>query len=70
MFELGWIPDFGNQGWVQLRRSLDLRHRITHPKSTAELTITDDELDVHKSGFAWFWESFQKFQTMFQQKYE
>lgn len=68
-FELEWTPDFGNQGWALLRRSLDLRHRITHPKIAAELAISDDELDLHRSGFAWFLETVQKFQAIFQQKY-
>lgn len=68
-FELGWTPDFGNQGWTLLRRSLDLRHRITHPKITADLIISDGELDIHRSGFAWFLETVLKFQTIFQEKY-
>jgi exopolyphosphatase / guanosine-5'-triphosphate,3'-diphosphate pyrophosphatase len=68
-FELGWTPDFGNQGWTLLRRSLDLRHRITHPKITADLIILDGELDVLRSGFAWFLETVLKFQTIFQEKY-
>ncbi|MBX3303031.1 MAG: Ppx/GppA family phosphatase [Nitrospira sp.] len=68
-FELGWTPDFGNQSWEMLRRSLDLRHRVTHPKTAAELTISDDELDDHRKGVAWFLETVQKFQTIFQQKY-
>jgi hypothetical protein len=69
-FGIGWTPDFGNQGWATLRHSLDLRHRISHPKIAAELVISDDELDVHRSGLAWFLETIQKFQTMFQKKYQ
>jgi hypothetical protein len=68
-FELGWTPDFSNQGWASLRRSLDLRHRVTHPKIAAELAISNGELDAHRSGFAWFLETVQKFQAIFQQKY-
>jgi hypothetical protein len=68
-FELGWTPDFGNQGWAMLRRSLDLRHRITHPKIAAELAISGGELDVHRSGLTWFLETVQKFQAIFQGKY-
>lgn len=69
-FELGWTPDFGNQGWAMLRRSLDLRHRITHPKVIAELAISDDELDDHRNGVAWFLEAVGKFQESFRQKYQ
>ena len=69
-FELGWSPAFDNQGWEQLRRSLDLRDRITHPKFAAELTISDDELDLHRKGFEWFLETILKFQETLQQKYQ
>ena len=69
-FELGWTPDFGNQGWKQLRRSLDLRHRITHPRMAAELMILDDELNEHQIGFAWYLETINKFQTSFDHKYQ
>lgn len=69
-FELEWTPDFGNQGWEQLRRSRDLRDRITHPKTAAELAISDDELDFQRTGFAWFLETILKFQTIFQEKYQ
>lgn len=68
-FELGWAPDFGSQGWEQLRLSLDLRNRITHSKIMAELAISNCELDVHRNGVAWFLEAVQKFQAMFQEKY-
>ena len=69
-FELGWTPDFGNQGWEQLRRSLDLRDRITHPKAAAELVILDDELNKHHSGFAWYLETIKKFQESCDSKYQ
>ena len=38
-FDLDWSPNFGTQGWVKLARSLELRHRITHPKTAVELII-------------------------------
>lgn len=69
-FELGWNPDFSNQGWKQLRRSLDLRNRITHPKTAVELVISDDELDAHRSGFAWYLATISTFQESFDRKYQ
>jgi exopolyphosphatase / guanosine-5'-triphosphate,3'-diphosphate pyrophosphatase len=68
-FELGWSPDFGNQGWKMLRGSLDLRHRITHPKIATELAISDNEIDLHRNGFAWFLEAIQEFKSILQRKY-
>jgi hypothetical protein len=55
-FDLDWAPNFSTQGWEKLALSLKLRHRITHPKTAAEL-------DIHKDAFAWFLEAFNEFQT-------
>jgi len=68
-FELDWAPSFSTQGWEKLARSLELRHRITHPKTTAELTISDSELDIHKDAFAWFLEAFNEFQSSLLRRY-
>ena len=69
-FELERTPDFGNQGWEQLRHSGDLRDRITHPKTAVELVISDDELDAHRSGFAWYLATISTFQESFDGKYQ
>jgi len=62
-FELDWAPDFSTQGWGKLALSLELRHRITHPKTAAELIISDSELDIHKDAFAWFLAAFNEFKA-------
>ena len=62
-FDLDWAPDFSTQGWEKLALSLELRHRITHPKTAAELIVSESELDIHKDAFAWFLESFNEFQS-------
>ena len=69
-FELDWNPNFGTQGWEKLTRSLELRHRVTHPKISEELIISDSELEVHKDAFAWFLEVFQDLQVGLVQKYD
>lgn len=69
-FDLDWNPNFGTQGWEKLTCSLDLRHRITHPKTTAELTISDSELDMHKDAFGWFLEAFNELQSNLLRKYD
>jgi hypothetical protein len=68
-FDLDWTPNFGTQGWKKLTCSLVLRHRITHPKTTAKLTISDSELDMHKDAFGWFLEAFNEFQSSLSRKY-
>lgn len=62
-FDLDWAPNFSTQGWEKLALSLELRHRITHPKVAAELVVSESELDVHKDAFAWFLEAFNEFQA-------
>ena len=69
-FELDWNPNFGTQGWEKLTRSLELRHRVTHPKIAEELIISDSELEIHKDAFAWFLEVFQDLQAGLVQKYD
>lgn len=68
-FELDWNPNFGTQSWEKLRRSLELRDRITHPKIADELTISDNELDIHKDAFAWFLDAFQELEVSLFRKY-
>ena len=68
-FELDWVPDFGTQGWQNLSSSLELRHRITHPKSMAELIFSDGELDIHRYACVWYEKNFNEFLASLVQKY-
>ncbi len=36
--------DYGGQGWHAVIESQKIRNRLTHPKSSADLVVTDDEL--------------------------
>ncbi len=46
--------DYDHPGWPALKRTLNVRHRLTHPKALEDLTISDEEIeDVHR-GFLWF----------------
>lgn len=69
-FDLDWVPNFSTQGWAKLALSLELRHRITHPKVAAELVVSESELDIHKDAFAWFLEAFNEFQASLLRKYD
>ena len=51
-FDLLWKPVFGGTGWRNLAESLEIRHRLTHPKSTAECEVSDLELTVHMEGLS------------------
>jgi hypothetical protein len=69
-FDLDWAPNFSTQGWGKLALSLELRHRITHPKVAAELVVSESELDIHKDAFAWFLEAFNEFQSSLLRRYD
>jgi len=50
----------GGAPWDRFLRSLDVRHRITHPKKTAELDISDQEIKLCQEVSSWFNETINK----------
>ena len=62
-FVLDWRPNFGTQGWQQIIELLEVRHRVTHPKSVEQLELTDEEVEVYRNAFAWFVQVFNEFQS-------
>jgi hypothetical protein len=52
---LGVNPDpfFLEGGWQELKKALDVRHRITHPKKPEDLEITERELLAVSEGHRW-----------------
>lgn len=40
--------------WTRFRRSIEVRHRITHPTSDSDVQIADDEIDHVHSAFVFF----------------
>jgi hypothetical protein len=51
-FDLDWRPDFGTGGWEQLIQFLDIRHRVTHPKSVEQLDLKDSEAEIYRKAWA------------------
>ena len=47
-------PDYTDNGWAQLKQALELRNRITHPRSEEDLNISDDELNVIHEAKEWY----------------
>lgn len=45
--------DYGVKGWADLLAFITIRNRITHPKTLADLHISDDEIKVSQSAFFW-----------------
>ena len=45
--------DYSRSGWSNLRRAIDVRNRITHPKRAQDLAVSDSDLDLVASGLSW-----------------
>jgi hypothetical protein len=45
--------DYGGKGWHALRQGLRIRNRITHPKATAQMEISDEELAIVRVAKEW-----------------
>lgn len=56
-----WKPQFSGEDWPLLIESLNIRHRITHPKRVVELDISDDELEAIKGAVRWILANFNGF---------
>lgn len=52
--------DFGGTGWLEFQRAIAIRHRITHPKSTTDLEITDNDVAVVTRSLFWLLEIIQE----------
>jgi hypothetical protein len=52
--------DVGGQGWEDLTNAVEIRDRITHPKSKEQLFISKSEADMALRGGIWFRESMQR----------
>ena len=53
----GLQVDFSQAGWSHLQQAIKIRNRITHPKSTSDLTITPQDIATTNAGFFWLLES-------------
>lgn len=61
IFGVDWKPNFGCQGWENLRNSLQIRHRLTHPKSVGEVMVSSNDIQVQKDGIDWFVDCFHEY---------
>lgn len=50
------VVDFNSVGWQQMRTALQIRNRVTHPKSHADLAIGTTDIDVCLSAMYWLLE--------------
>lgn len=51
------VPDlavrFDHAGWMRLKQAIEIRNRVTHPKSHLDLEVTNADLEILTAGFAW-----------------
>lgn len=48
--------DFSNAGWSNLKQTIKIRNRITHPKNMSDLEITKEDIALSQAGFFWILE--------------
>jgi hypothetical protein len=45
--------DFSNAGWSNLKQTIKIRNRITHPRNLSDLEITQNDIAISQAGFFW-----------------
>jgi hypothetical protein len=50
----GTAVDLGGSGWVALTNSLKVRDRLMHPKDSANIEVSEDEITTALDGLLWF----------------
>lgn len=49
--------DYGVKGWTDLLGAAEIRHRLMHPKSSADLEVSDSDLDKIRDGADWYFKT-------------
>lgn len=55
------ISNYSDNGWNDLKETIKIRNRITHPKSISEQEITTPEVYICMSGYNWFHKNYDSF---------
>ena len=69
LFELQPAPNFGGHEWPRAQRVLAKRHLLMHPKSAADLEISDDLWTELRDDVTWMIEQFFNFMSTLQKKH-
>lgn len=49
-----YLPDLGNNGWESMRKAVEIRDRLTHPKSAPGLEVTNEDSRHLAAAAAWW----------------
>jgi hypothetical protein len=69
LFELAPVPNFSANEWPKARLVLLKRHLLMHPKTPADLEVTDSAWNDIRTDIAWLMKQFLNFLSMLQEKY-
>lgn len=45
---------FSDNRWPQLQKALKVRDRLTHPKQSNDLVVSDNDMKLCQEGYSWF----------------
>jgi hypothetical protein len=48
-------PDFQSEGWNRMKAAVEIRNRITHPKSIEDLNVSMEDAQNARGAFFWTW---------------
>ena len=70
LFELVPAPNFGGNEWPNAQRVLLKRHLLMHPKTPADLEVSDSSWKDFRTDIAWLMEQFFNFLSLLQKKHD
>ena len=56
------------EGWETYKKAVEIRHRITHPKSISDLKVSLKDYDIVGSTYQWFSDCYKELRTKAKQK--
>jgi hypothetical protein len=69
LFQLNTQPDFGCSQWENARTALIKRDSLMHPKSSADLDVTDELFHEVREGITWLMKQLFEFMEALQNKH-
>ncbi|MCH8043609.1 MAG: hypothetical protein IID44_07805 [Planctomycetes bacterium] len=57
---LNVTPDYSDNRWKLFQDSINVRNRITHPKTVSNMSVTDDEVNAVVNACGWFFEAMNR----------
>ena len=61
-YELNYKLKIDDSGWESFKESLKVRNRLTHPKSTGDVLVSDQDMSYAESAAIWFVKSSDEIQ--------